>query len=96
MSQNTRREILEQLRRQYRSAGLEHKGKLLDEAQDLLGYHRNSAIRALSAVPVEPTPWINTGHPVSDDSKVLLPWLLPIWQATDYACELRLVAMFPE
>lgn len=96
MSQNTRKEILERLRRRYRRAGLEHKSKLLDQAQDLLGYHRKSAIRALSAVPVEPTPWINTGRPVSYDPQVLLPWLRPIWQATDYACGLRLVAMLPE
>jgi hypothetical protein len=27
---------------------------------------------------------------------VLLPWLRPIWQATDYACGRRLVAMLPE
>lgn len=97
MSQKTRKEILEQLRRRYRNAGLEHKGKLLDQAQELLGYHRKSAIRALSAAgSVEPTPWINTGRPVRYEPKVLLPWLRPIWQATDYACGRRLVAMLPE
>jgi len=37
MSQPTRKEILERLRRRYRSAGPEHKGKLLDQAQELLG-----------------------------------------------------------
>jgi hypothetical protein len=96
MSQKTRKEILERLRRRYRNAGLEHKAKLLDQAQDLLGYHRKSAIRAMSAAPVEPVAWINTGRPVSYDPKVLLPWLRPIWQATDYACGRRLVAMLPE
>lgn len=96
MSQQTRKEILERLQRRYRNAGLEHKRKLLDQAQDLLGYHRKSAIRSLSAPPVEPTPWINTGRPVSYEPKVLLPWLRPIWEATDYACGRRLVAMLPE
>jgi hypothetical protein len=96
MSQKTRKEVLERLRRRYRTAGLEHKSKLLDQAQELLGYHRKSAVRALSATPAEPAPWINTGRPVSYDPKVLLPWLRPIWQATNYACGRRLEAMLPE
>jgi hypothetical protein len=48
MSQTTRKEVLTTLRRRY-SAGPEHKRKLLDQAQDLLGYHRKAAIRALRA-----------------------------------------------
>ena len=47
MSQTTRKEILERLRRRYRNAGPEHKRKLLDQAQELLGYHRKSAVRTL-------------------------------------------------
>lgn len=96
MSQTTREEILERLRRRYRKAGLEHKRKLLDQAQELMGYHRKSAIRALRAPQLERMPWINTGRPVSYEPQVLLPWLRPIWQATDYACGRRLVAMLPE
>jgi hypothetical protein len=96
MSQRTRKEILEKLRRRYPNAGPEHKRKLLDQAQELLGYHRKSAVRALGAWPVEPTPWINTGRPVCYEPKVLLPWLRPIWQATDYACGRRLEALLPE
>lgn len=49
MSQPTRAEVLSKLRRRYETAGLEHKGKLLDQAQEMLGYHRKSAIRALRA-----------------------------------------------
>src|SRR5512139_2198132 len=96
MSQTTRKEILEKLRRRYRNAGPEHKRKLLDQAQELLGYHRKSAVRALGAPELEPMPWINTGRPVSYEPKVLLPWLRPIWEATDYACGRRLEAMLPE
>lgn len=96
MSQTTREAILERLRRRYRKAGLEHKRKLLDQAQELMGYHRKSAIRALRAPQLERTPWINTGRPVSYEPAVLLPWLRPIWQATDYACGRRLAAMLPE
>jgi len=96
MSQPTRKEILERLRRRYRSAGPEHKRKLLDQAEELLGYHRKSAVRALRAPEVERVPWVNAGRPVNYEPKVLLPWLRPIWQATDYACGRRLVAMLPE
>lgn len=96
MSHTTRKEILERLRRRYRSAGPEHKGKLLDQAQELFGYHRKSAVRVLRAPQLERAPWINTGRPVSYEPKVVLPWLRPIWQATDYACGRRLVAMLPE
>src|SRR4051812_37064455 len=96
MSQRTREEILEKLRRRYRNAGPEHKGKLLDQAQELLNYHRKSAIRALGGAKVERGPGIITGRPTTYEPSVLLPWLRPIWQATDYACGRRLVAMLPE
>src|SRR5271170_49736 len=96
MSQPTRREVLEKLRRRYERAGLEHKSKLLDQAQEMLGYHRKSAIRALKAPVVVRGPWINPGRPRDYEPRVLLPYLRPIWQATDYACGRRLVAMLPE
>ena len=56
ISQPTRTEVLGKLRRRYQSAGLEHKSKLLDQAQELLGYHRKSAIRALRAAEVARIP----------------------------------------
>jgi hypothetical protein len=39
---------------------------------------------------------ILTGRPLEYEPKLLLPFLRPIWQATDYACGRRLVAMLPE
>jgi len=96
MSQTTRTEVLKKLRRRYQTAGLEHKRKLLDQAQELLGYHRKAAIRALRAPGVARGPRIITGRPVTYAPGLLLPWLRPIWQATDYACGRRLVAMLPE
>jgi hypothetical protein len=96
MSQKTRKEVLEKLRRRYRKAGMEHRRKLLDQAQELLGYHRKSAVRALRSLEVERVPWVNTGRPVSYKPSQLVPWLRPIWEATDYACGRRLVAMLPE
>lgn len=96
MSQKTRVEVLTKLRGRYEKAGAEYKRKLLDQAQELLGYHRKSAIRALRGPAVVTGPRIITGRPVKYDSGVLLPWLSPIWAATDYACGQRLVAMLPE
>jgi len=96
MSPETREQLMTKLRRRYASAGLEHKRKLLDQAQELLGYHRKSAIRALRAVPVVRGPLIITGRPVTYEPGVLLPFLRPIWQATEHACGRRLVAMLPE
>jgi len=96
MSKPTRKEVLEKLRRRYESAGLEHKSKLLDQAQELLGYHRKAAIRALKGPVVVRGPRILTGRPRDYEPGVLLPFLRPIWQATDYACGRRLVAMLPE
>ena len=96
MSQPTRTEVLKKLRRRYESAGAEHKRKLLDQAQELLGYHRKSAIRALRAPVAAWSPRIITGRPVLYEPGVLLRWLRPIWAATDYACGRRLVAMLPE
>jgi len=96
MSAETRAQLMTKLRRRYASAGLEHKKKLLDQAQELLGYHRKSAIRALRAAPLVRGPVILTGRPVTYEPGVLLPFLRPIWQATEYACGRRLVAMLPE
>ena len=83
MSQRTRTEVLEKLRRRYKTAGAEHKRKLLDQAVQLLGYHRKAAIRALGRATVERGPLILTGRPVEYEPNLLGPWLRPIWQATD-------------
>jgi hypothetical protein len=96
MSQKTRTELLRKLRRHYGKAGAEYKRKLLDQAQEMLGYHRKAAIRALRAPELIPGPRIITGRPTTYEPKKLVPWLRPIWQATDYACGRRLVAMLPE
>jgi hypothetical protein len=68
----------------------------LDQAQELLGYHRKAAIRALRQSAVERGPRIITGRPVEYEPSLLGRWLRPIWRATDYACGRRLVAMLPE
>lgn len=96
MSQNTRKEVLNKLRRRYGRAGQEYKKKLLDQAQELLGYHRKAAIRALRAVETVRQPGNTGGRPRIYEPADLLPSLKPIWEATDYACGRRLEAMLPE
>jgi hypothetical protein len=96
MSQKTREEVLAMLRQRYKSAGKEHKKKLLNQAQELLGYHRKSAIRALRGSKVERGPRIITGRPVTYEPGLLVPALRKIWEASDFACGVRLEAMLPE
>src|SRR5665213_2691248 len=79
MNQTTRKQVLEKLRRRYETAGAEHKRKLLDQAVQLLGYHRKAAIRALRQRPSTRGPVILTGRPVQFEPGRLLPWLRPIW-----------------
>jgi len=96
MSQKTREEILAKLRQRYKSAGQAHKKQLLDQAQELLGYHRKSAIRSLRYPERVAGPRIITGRPVTYNPELLLPVLRKIWEGTDYACGVRLEAMMPE
>ena len=85
MSHWTRRQVLEKLRRRYKTAGSEHKTKLIDQAVQLLGYHRKAAIRALGQAVVREVngPVVLTGRPVKYEPNWLLPWLRPIGQASD-------------
>ena len=93
MSETTRQDVLRKLRRRYEGAGAVHKSQLLDQAVELLGYHRKAAIRALRTPEAVRAPWVNRGRPAQYEPGLLAPWLRPIWQATDYACGRRLVAM---
>jgi len=62
MKRTTRVQVLEKLRRRYTTAGAEHGGKLLDQAAQLLGYHRKAAIRALRRRGVVGGPLVITGR----------------------------------
>jgi len=97
MSQKTKQEVLAKLRRQYSKAGLQYKGQLLDQAVELLGYHRKAAIRALRVRPAPPRPVaIVLGRPREYDPQKLLPVLKPIWFAAFQPCGSRLSALLPE
>jgi len=99
MSKETKEQILARLRRRYRSAGAAHKRKLLDQAVELLGYHRKAAIRALRQpeLPQVPSPvHLVLGRPKTYEPGSLLPILKPIWFAAFQPCGTRLHALLPE
>ena len=97
MSKETKEEVIARLRRRYATAGLEHKGKLLDQAVELLGYHRKAAMRALRAKPPAPVRLnLVLGRPKTYESATLLPILKPIWFTAFQPCGSRLHALLPE
>ena len=99
MSKETKQEVLTRLQRRYAHAGAEHKGKLLDQAVELLGYHRKAAIRALRPKPPKqgsPSPQGVLGRPQTYHSETLLPILKPIWFSAFQPCGRRLQALLPE
>lgn len=97
MSQQTKAELLLQLRRQYRRAGRDFKRQLITQAVQLLGYHRKAAIRALRHTPKPlAAPALVLGRPREYHPATLLPVLKPIWFAAFQPCGSRLVALLPE
>lgn len=97
MSQQTKIEVLSELRRRYVSAGRQPKRKLIAQAVELLGSHRKAAIRALRNRP-QPIllPAVRVGRPRQYPADTLLPILKPIWFAAYPPCGSRLVALLPE
>ena len=99
MSKETKDQVLVRLRRRYVTAGVEYKQKLLDQAVELLGYHRKAAIRALRASPAGAAARrINLvlGRPRTYQPEKLLPVLKPIWFSAFEPCGSRLHALLPE
>ena len=86
------------LTKNYVKAGAEYRVKLIDQAVELMGYHRKAAIRALNRKPkLEVSPLrLKTGRPREYCSGTLLPPLKAIWFAANQPCGCRLKAMLPE
>ena len=99
MSQITRKEVLNELRRKYVRAGRRYKTALIQQVIDLFGYHRKAAIRALRgkprARPPRSVPAI-IGRPKEYSAEKLLPALKAIWFAAFQPCGKRLQALLPE
>ena len=96
MSQKTREEGMAQLRRRYARAGKIGKTKLIDQAVELFGYHRKSAIRALGRPAPGRAPAVRTGRPKTYDPEALLKPLKAIWLGALQPCGERLKAALPE
>ena len=97
MSKETKEQVLARLRRRYATAGPIFKSKLLDQAIELLGYHRKAAIRALRATGARPPgPRPVLGRPKTYQADRLLPVLKAIWFAALQPCGRRLHALLPE
>src|SRR5687768_2645663 len=96
MSQNTRQEILIQMRRRYQRAGRKYKAQLLDELVELFGYHRKAAVRALQCKPTPARAVFARGRPREYDPDKLLPPLKAIWLAAFQPCGVRLKACLPD
>jgi hypothetical protein len=96
MIQTTREKVLAKLRRRYETPARNINGSCWTKPCSCWTITGNAAIRVLRQRPRPRGPVILAGRPVKFESERLLPWLRPIWQATDYACGQRLVAMRPE
>lgn len=96
MSEITRKEVLAKMRRRYGAAGLEYKGKLIDEAVELFGYHRKAAIRALGRREPKPGMVHVLGRPREYAAEQLLKPLKVIWLAALQPCGKRLVCAMAE
>ena len=97
MSQKTKQEVMGRLRRNYAKAGPEYKSQLIDQAIELLGYHRKAAIRALNWKGVkEGSPAVVLGRPREYEPGRLLKVIKPIWFAAFQPCGSRLHALLPQ
>ena len=96
MSEITRKEVLNKMRRRYATAGLVYKGKLIDEVVELFGYHRKAAIRALRKTESRLGVIGIIGRPKKYESEKMLKPLKTIWLAALQPCGKRLVGALPQ
>jgi hypothetical protein len=96
MSQRTRKEVLGRLQKSHRRAKTKwEKTVIVDQAVQLLGYHRKAAIRALGGGPHRPSTKTETargGRPRVYEAWQLVPVLKEIWLAAQQPCGRRLAA----
>lgn len=96
LSQNTRQEVLVQMRRRYARAGRKFKAQLVTELVALFGYHRKAALRALRPKPAVARAPCARGRPREYHADQLLPPLKAIWLAALQPCGVRLKAALPD
>ena len=98
----SRRLALEAARRRYGGLSAAGKRRLLDELQELTGYHRKSLLRLLNR-PEPPTAAQLDGAPAEPEKPhhrrrygpEVVAALVPLWEASDRLCGKRLQALLP-
>ena len=94
MSTSTVRDIVRHERKAYRKASRSGKKRILDELEELTGYHRESLARMLrDDGPGEKGP---IRRPRAKKYERILPQLKVLWAAAFYACGKRLAPFLPE
>ena len=94
MSTSTTREIVRRRRREYLRSAKAAKKLILDELEELTGYHRKSLVRMfLAGVPKRNAP---IRRPRAKKYAVILPVLKVVWATSFCACGKRLSPFLPE
>lgn len=94
MTERSKKEYLEAVRPRYRRAGKKEKGRILDEAVTVTGYHRKAVIRIFGSVSPE-APKKRPGRQRRYGAD-LVPVLKDLWEAADRICPQRLKPFLPE
>jgi hypothetical protein len=94
MGKKSRREYFRAIYRRYRKAGLQEKGRILDEFCRVCGYNRKYAIAKLNGPQLERKPVKRKGRKPYYDSNIIKV-LISVWMAAGYLCSIRLKAAIP-
>lgn len=92
MSRESRREVVERLRRRYEHAGRRYRTRLLDQACELCGYERKYAIKVLGGQRPGPRGQPQGGARIRY-GEAERHVIRQIWRWCDYPCGKRLAAM---
>lgn len=92
-----RRAALAAARQRYGGLSAVGKRRLLDELQELTGYHRKSLLRLLNrpVPPAAPEPMEQKPHHRRRYGPEVVDALVPLWEASDRLCGKRLHALLP-
>ncbi len=98
ISSETRKELLDAMRRRYHESSKRDKARILDEFIALTGYHRKHGIRLLqrdgdSEIQPLPDVLVRTRRVYEEAVRETLTIL---WEASDRICGKRLKAILPE
>ena len=94
MSTSTTREIVRRKRKEYLKSTKAAKKRILDELEELTGYHRKSLVRMfLAGVPKRNA---SIRRPRAKKYAVILPVLKVVWATSFCACGKRLSPFLPE